>query len=169
MPETARLRLRRLRAADEPALVALDSDQEVMRYIGSRGGTPEQILERVRHRIESDHGALGWWLIETRADGVFHGLGGLLPMSEGNDVELAYRLARASWGRGIATEAANALVEQAFARAGLTRLVAVTFPENVASQRVLQKLGFEYDGMVDYKQFRVCHFVITAEQWRARR
>jgi len=66
MPETVRLRLRRFRAADEPDLVALDSDEEVMRYIGSRGSTPEQIVERVRHRIESDHGALGWWLIETR-------------------------------------------------------------------------------------------------------
>ena len=39
MPETVRLRLRRLRAADEPALVALDSDEEVMRYIGSRGAS----------------------------------------------------------------------------------------------------------------------------------
>jgi [ribosomal protein S5]-alanine N-acetyltransferase len=169
MPETARLRLRRFRTADEPALVALDSDEEVMRYIGSRGGTPEQIVERVRDRIESDHGALGWWLIETRADGAFQGVAALLPMPEAEDVELAYRLARTSWGRGIATETATALVEQAFGRAGLTRLVAVTFPENVASRHVLEKVGFEYDGMADYNQFRVAHFTITVERWRARR
>jgi [ribosomal protein S5]-alanine N-acetyltransferase len=169
MPETARLRLRRLRPADEPALVTLDSDVEVMRYIGSRGGTREQIVERVRHRINADHGPLGWWLIENLADGAFQGVAALLPMPEGEDVELAYRLARASWGHGIATEAASALVEGAFTRGGLLRLVAVTFPENVASRHVLEKLGFRYDGMTDYKEFRVAHFTITAEMWRARR
>ena len=105
MPETARLRLRRLRPADEPTLVALDSDVEVMRYIGSRGGTQEQIVERVRHRIDADHGPLGWWLIENLTDGAFQGVAALLPVPDGGDVELAYRLARASWGRGIATEA----------------------------------------------------------------
>ncbi len=160
MPETARLRLRRLRPADEPTLVALDSDVEVMRYIGSRGGTQEQIVERVRHRIDADHGPLGWWLIENLTDGAFQGV-------DGEDVELAYRLARASWGRGIATEAAAALVNWAFNRAGLPHLVAVTFPENVASQHVLEKAGFRYDGMTDYKGFRVAHFTITAEMWRA--
>jgi RimJ/RimL family protein N-acetyltransferase len=169
MPETARLRLRRLRPADELALVALDSDVEVMRYIGSRGGTREQIVERVRHRINADHGPLGWWLIENLADGAFQGVAALLPMPEGEDVELAYRLAHASWGRGIATEAASALVERAFTRGGLLHLVAVAFPENVASQHVLEKLGFRYDGMTDYKEFRVAHFTITAEMWRARR
>ena len=169
MPETARLRLRRLRPTDEPLLVALDSDVEVMRYIGSRGGTPEQIVERVRQRIDADHGPLGWWLIETLADGAFQGMAGLLPTPDGKDVELAYRLARASWGRGIATEAAAALVEQAFARGGLSHLVAVTFPENVASQHVLEKVGFRYDGMADYKEFRVAHFTITAEMWHGGR
>jgi RimJ/RimL family protein N-acetyltransferase len=140
-----------------------------MRYIGSRGGTPEQIVERVRQRIDADHGPLGWWLIEDSADGGFRGVAALLPMPDGVDVELAYRLARAAWGRGIATEAATALVEQAFARAGLPRIVGVTFPENAASQRVLEKVGFRYDGMADYRQFQVAHFTLTAERWQAQR
>src|SRR3984893_1162370 len=162
MFETRRLRLRRIRPSDEPTLVALDSDPEVMRYIGSRGATPEEIVERVHQRIGVDHGPLGWWVIEGRSDGAFHGVAALLPMPTGGDVELAYRLARASWGRGIATEAAGALVGHAFLRAGLARLVAVTFPENVDSRRVLEKLGFVHDGMDDYKGFRVAHFVATA-------
>ena len=167
MLETGRLRLRRLRPSDEPALVALDSDVEVMRYIGSRGGTPEEIVERVRQRIGADHGALGWWIVEGRADHGFHGIAGLLPMPEGADIELAYRFARATWGRGIATEAAVALTDYAFGRVGLARLVAVTFPENTPSQRVLEKVGFAYSGMTDYKAFRVAHFTITAEVRRA--
>src|SRR5262249_8295488 len=154
---------------DGPAGVELEREEEVMRYIGSRGGTPEQIVERVRHRIESDHGALGWWLIEARDDAAFQGVAALLPMPEGDDVELAYRLARASWGRGIATEAATALVDQAFGRVGLPQLVAVTFPENLAALRVLRKVGFQYDGMTDHREFRVVQFPLTAKQWRARR
>jgi len=169
MFETGRLRLRRLRPSDEPALVALDSDAEVMRYIGSRGGTPAEILSRVRERISADHGAVGWWLVEDKTEETFRGIAGLLPMPEGPDVELAYRFTRASWGRGIATEAARALIDYAFAGARLARLVAVTFPENSASRRVLEKGGFVYDGMTDYKEFRVDHFAVTAEMWRARR
>jgi RimJ/RimL family protein N-acetyltransferase len=139
-----------------------------MRYIGSRGGTPEEILERVRQRIDVDHGLLGWWLVEGRVDHAFHGIAALLPMPEGGDIELAYRFARASWGLGIATEAAAALVDHAFARAGLARLVAVTFPENQASRRVLEKLGFVHDGMSDYKGSRVAHFTATAAARRPR-
>jgi RimJ/RimL family protein N-acetyltransferase len=60
-------------------------------------------------------------------------------------------------------------VEQAFSRAGLPRLVAVTFPENVASQRVLEKVGFRYDGMTAYRELQVAHFTLTLEDWRARR
>lgn len=169
MIETSRLRLRRLRASDEPALIALDSDAEVMRYIGIRGGTPEQIVSRVRERIGTDDGALGWWLVEDKADGAFQGIAGLLPMPEGPDIELAYRFARATWGRGVATDAAIALTDYAFRGARLARLVAVTFPENSASRRVLEKAGFMPDGMTDYEEFRVAHFTITAEMWRARR
>jgi len=52
---------------------------------------------------------------------------------------------------------------------GLSQLVAVTFPENTASRRVLEKVGFRYDGLTHYKDFRVAHFTVTAEMWRARR
>jgi RimJ/RimL family protein N-acetyltransferase len=169
MLETGRLRLRRLRPADAPALIVLDSDEHVMRYIGSRGGTPEQIATRTHDRIALDAGALGWWLVEDKATATFHGIAGLLKMPEGSDFELAYRFAQSAWGRGIATEAALALIEHAFVTAGLPRVVAVTFPENTPSQRVLEKVGFTADGMTTYKELRVAHFTLTAERWRSRR
>jgi RimJ/RimL family protein N-acetyltransferase len=169
MLDTRRLRLRRLCPADEALFVALDSDPEVMRYIGSRGGTPEEIVARVRDRIATDHGALGWWVIEGRDDGAFHGVAALLRMPDGDDIELAYRLARTSWGAGLATEAASALAHYAFDQVGLPRLVAVTFPENIASQRVLEKVGFAHDGLSSYKAFQVTHFTFEASAWRKRR
>src|SRR5215831_2704889 len=104
MLETPRLRLRRLRPEDEPALVVLDSDPAVMRYVGSPPGvrTHDETVERVRQRIGADHDKGGWWIVEGRHDAMFHGVGLLLPLPEGGDVEVGYRLARPSWGQGIA-------------------------------------------------------------------
>lgn len=164
MIETPRLRLRRLRPSDEGDLIALDSDPEVMRHVGSPAGTrpADETAARVRQRIAEDQAPLGFWLVESRA-GVAHGLCALLRMPAGDDIELAYRLARDSWGRGIATEAARALVGHAFGALRLPRLVAVTYPENLASQRVLEKVGFTQRGFVDYTGVRVVHYVITPE------
>jgi [ribosomal protein S5]-alanine N-acetyltransferase len=168
--ETKRLRLRRLRPSDEPDLLALDSDPDVMRYVGSPAGvkSPEETLERVRQRIGADHGALGFWCVEGRADGRFYGLGALIRMPTGDDVELAYRLARPAWGQGIASEASAALLDYAFGTVGLPRVVAVTYPQNRASQRVLDKLGFTRQGDVDYKGVRARFFVLESPVARGR-
>ena len=171
--ETSRLRLRPLAAADLPDLIALDLDPEVMRYVGSPAGvkTPEETLARARTRIrETERGEnepLGFWRVESR-DGAFLGVAALMRMPDGPDVELAYRLARAAWGRGVATEAAGALVAHGLRTLGLPRLVAVTYPENRASQGVLDKLGFERRGLAEYKGVQTTFHVLTRETWSER-
>src|SRR5258705_2531303 len=150
--ETLRLRLRPLAAADLPDLIALDLDPDVMRYVGSPAGvkTPAETEARARAGIlKVERGVtepLGFWRVEPLADAGFLGVAALIRMPDGQDVEVAYRLARAAWGRGIATEAAGALVAHGLRTLGLLRLVAVTYPENRASQGVLDKLGFERRG-----------------------
>jgi RimJ/RimL family protein N-acetyltransferase len=172
--ETPRLRLRPLAASDEADLVALDSDPEVMRYVGSPAGvkSPAETLERARLRIREeqrgDYAPLGFWRIEGRSDGAFHGVGALIRMPGGEEVEVAYRLARSAWGQGIATEAAAALVAHALGPLALPRVVAVTYPENRASQRVLDKLGFERRGIREYKGVQATYHVLTAAAWIAR-
>jgi RimJ/RimL family protein N-acetyltransferase len=172
--ETPRLRLRPLADADEADLVALDSDPEVMRYVGSPAGvkSPVETRERARLRIREeqrgDHAPLGFWRIEGRSDGVFHGVGALIRMPAGDEVEVAYRLARSAWGQGIATEAAGALVAHALGPLGLSRVVAVTYPANQASQRVLDKLGFERHGIREYKGVQATYHVLTASAWAGR-
>ena len=169
--ETSRLRLRPLAAPDLPDLIRLDSDPEVMRYVGSPAGVrpPAEIEERARTRIreseDGTHAPLGFWRVEGRADRVFHGLAALIRMPTGEDVEVAYRLARSAWGHGLATEAAGALVAHGFGPVGLPRLVAVTYPDNHASQRVLDKLGFERRGLAEYKGVRTTYHVLTRERW----
>src|ERR1700730_17368374 len=97
--ETPRLRLRPLAAADLPDLIALDLDPEVMRYVGSPAGvrTPAETEARARARIEESeagqHEPLGFWRIEAR-DATFHGMAALIRMPDGDDVGVAYRLAR---------------------------------------------------------------------------
>ena len=172
--ETPRLRLRPLAASDEADLVALDSDPEVMRYVGSPAGvkSPAETRERARLRIREtrsgEYEPLGFWRIEGRSDGAFHGIGALIRMPEENDVEVAYRLARSAWGQGIATEAAGALVGHALGPLALPRVVAVTYPANVASQRVLDKLGFERRGSREYKGVQAIYHVLTLAEWRKR-
>ena len=181
--ETPRLRLRPLASSDEADLVALDSDPEVMRYVGSPAGvkSPAETAERARLRIREtqrgDYEPLGFWRIEGRADRAFHGVGALIRMPSGNrqgpgvsdvDVEVAYRLARSAWGQGIATEAAGALVAHALGPLALPRVVAVTYPENQASQRVLDKLGFERHGLREYKGVQATYHVLTSSAWAAR-
>jgi RimJ/RimL family protein N-acetyltransferase len=160
--ETSRLRLRRLRPSDEPDLIALDSDADVMRYVGSPPGVkpPDETAARVRQRIGADHGTIGFWRVERRSDGLFYGLAALIRMPDGEDIELAYRLARTAWGQGIAAEAGAALVDYAFGTLGLPRVVAVTYPENRASQRVLEKIGFRREGERDYRGVRAAYYVL---------
>ncbi len=89
-------------------------------------------------------------------------------MPDGDEVEVAYRLARSAWGQGIATEAAGALVAHALGPLGLPRVVAVTYPANHASQRVLDKLGFERRGIREYKGVEATYHVLTASVWAGR-
>ena len=184
--ETLRLRLRALAPADEADLVGLDSDPEVMRYVGSPAGvkSPAETRERARMRIREEQGGdyepLGFWRIEARSDGAFLGVGALIRMPDGGDVpnrgdvpnggdvEVAYRLARSAWGQGIATESAAALVAHALGPLGLPRVVAVTYPANQASQRVLDKLGFERRGVRQYKGVETTYHVLTGAAWAAR-
>jgi len=80
-----------------------------------------------------------------RGSGEFLGYAGLQHLEGGPEVEIAYYLGRAAWGRGLATEIARALVAHAFADLGIDRVVAVVRPENTASQRVLGKAGLRFE------------------------
>lgn len=166
--ETPRLRLRPLGAADLDDLIRLDRDPEVMRYVGSPAGvrpraeTEERARTRIRESEAGVHEPLGVWGVEEWPDRTFHGVAALIRMPTG-DVELAYRLVRTAWGQGIATEAAGALVAHGLRTVGLPRLVAVTYPANHASQRVLDKLGFERRGLAEYKGVQATYHVLTRE------
>lgn len=119
-----------------------------MRFIGRSGRpfTEEQtkrqldVFERVWR--ERDFGV---WAVERAEGGALLGWCGFLPF-EGEDVELVYLLDEPYWHQGFATEAARAVVEWGVTERGWQRLVAVTYEENAASRRVLERLGWQFEG-----------------------
>ena len=83
---------------------------------------------------------------------------GLFPLNwEGPEIELAYHVVPSAWGRGYATEAAEALLAVAW-EAGLDHVVAVAMPGNVASRRVMEKLGMSFQGSTRYRDFDVVRY-----------
>jgi RimJ/RimL family protein N-acetyltransferase len=155
--ETERLRLRRFTAADAGLLAELDSDPEVMRYITYGRTTPksayvETFLPRWFALYESQPGK-GYFAAESRATGEFLGWLHLRDdRLEPEYVELGYRLRRAEWGRGYATEGGRALLRHAFLELAVAQVSARTLLGNVASQRVMEKCGLRRSGTFTYPE-----------------
>ena len=143
--ETARLRLRPLEADDSEHLLALDADPEVRRYVDQPLPPSRDDVERALLRMLARYGPAlepAFWAAESRASGEFLGWFHLRPV-EGEEgvLDLGYRLRRAAWGRGYATEGAQALVRRAFAELDAEIVVAHALEANAASIRVLEKCG----------------------------
>ena len=143
--ETARLRLRPFEDADVSEWTRLIyADADVTRYLPGTNATPYERTQRMYHHFTEHwprHG-FGEWAVTDRESGAFLGQCGLNHIDDIDETEVDYALAKHAWGRGLATEAAERLVRIAFDERGFDRLFALVFPENAASARVLQKLGF---------------------------
>jgi RimJ/RimL family protein N-acetyltransferase len=156
--ETERLDLRGFAdtEADAELLYELDSDPEVMRYIGPfRGASVEAYRERIRTvwlPYYAPNSSRGFWALHEKATGRFVGWCFVRPATDYkfatevgwtrlSDLELGYRLGRVSWGRGYATEAAETIVRAAFADPAVTSIVAAALVPNRASTRVMEKIG----------------------------
>ena len=145
-----RLVLRPWRDDDADFLLDLESRWEVVRFLGAHPTpmrTREEALASIARRRAVDHPIHGIWAIATAADVL---VGNLLlkpiPVSAGEpsvgraEVEIGWHLHPGAWGHGYATEAAEAVLADAFSR-GLSEVLAVTDPENQASQAVCRRLG----------------------------
>jgi RimJ/RimL family protein N-acetyltransferase len=150
---TDRLVLRRFTEADVDHLVELDSDPEVTRCLTRLRPVREEVARKLAGRIASydEHPGFGLFAAIERATGDFIGWFHLRPgLTDPRDdePELGYRLRRAAWGRGYATEGSRALIEKAFAELGASRVWAETMAVNAASRRVMEKAGLRFAGTV---------------------
>ena len=155
--ETRSLMLRRLTETDVGNLFELDSDPEVVRYANPGGETTpyEDVRDRLLPRLLSyydKYDGYGFYAADEKYTGRFVGWFFLRPVpvdghmpDKFERVELGYRLKRSEWGKGYATEGSKALLEKGFRELGAECVVADVIAENVASVRVLEKLGFVFE------------------------
>jgi len=136
--DTQRMQLRRTVASDGQDFLELDSDPEVMRFInGGRPSSPTDVERWLAQatacawtaRVAEDGRFIGWFSLRTTAP---------------DEQELGYRLRRAEWGKGLATEGSVALVARAFDDPSVRRIWAQTMTVNQASRRVMERVGLEF-------------------------
>jgi RimJ/RimL family protein N-acetyltransferase len=145
--ETERLTLRCANEDDVDHLYALNSDPDVMWFLNGGKPTPR---EEIRDRIlpfwlsfyERSDG-LGYWIAEARVTGDFLGWFHLRPTA-GDGVDLGYRLRKAAWNQGYATEGSRALIRKCFINLGVPCVVSHTMAVNQASRRVMEKCGLTF-------------------------
>jgi ribosomal-protein-alanine N-acetyltransferase len=163
--ETPRLRLRPLAPGDLAALTRIWTDPEVSRLLLSRPRDRSEVEARLRGMLA--HARLwGMWGIELRATDELVGRCGFYPYSGegarggGPEPELAFLLARAQWGRGLATEAARAALAALLWTHPQARAVALVRPEHAACRRVLEKVGLAEERRVVVAGVEVVRYVV---------
>ncbi len=174
--QTDRLTLRRFTEDDVDNLFDLNSDPEVMRYL--TGGEPTPREEIRDHMIPFHLGVyersdqFGTWAAEARSTGEFLGWFHFRSVP-GEGIDLGYRLRRAAWNQGYATEGSRALIDKGFTDLGARRVFAHTLTVNTASRRVLEKCGLilvrtsRYDGPgpIEGSEHGEVEYELTRSRW----
>ena len=165
---TERLLLRRLTEEDFPKVFAILGDPEVM-YAWEHGFSEEEAhewLERTFKRYEED--GFGHYAVELRDTGEFVGMVGMIRETLGGKelLGIGWMLRKDCWGHGYATEAAQAVLHDAFERLGAKEIVADIRPENTASIRVAERLGMraEYEVVKRYRGKDMPHIVYVIKK-----
>jgi ribosomal-protein-alanine N-acetyltransferase len=148
--ETDRMVLERLQPDHGDELRRLLLDPRVGATLWPLSGAPSEtdltagLAAKVSHWEQF---GFGMWLLRDRRTGEMVGRGGLQHTYTArlNSVEVGWAIVPERWGEGLATELAHASVETGFGQLDLLEIVAFTLPHNLASRRVMEKAGFEFD------------------------
>lgn len=161
--ETARLRLRWFEQSDLDPLAAIHADPEVNRYVGgptrwSGRGASERLAEYLAEYRQ--HGFSKWAVVLKETGELLGRCGPVVESIDGvAEVELGCTLGRRYWGAGFATEAMSAALEHCFQTIRQTRIVSLVDPANVASKRLMARVGMTLEREVDWHAGRYQLFV----------
>ena len=159
---TVRLVARSWRAGDLPLAMELWGDPAVMALIDARGQlTAAEVEEKLRAEIERERTAgVQYWALFERDGGGFAGCCGLRPWvstpTETN-FELGFHIVQRCWGKGFATEAARGALDYGWRQMRLAKIYAGHHPDNRASRRILEQLGFKFLDNVFYEPTGLMH------------
>jgi RimJ/RimL family protein N-acetyltransferase len=148
--ETERLRLRWLREDDFDEYAKMCRDPEVMRFLGGVLLTDIEVWRQMATIMGHWYfRGYGIWAVEEKSTGKLVGRVGCLYPIGWPAFEVGWTLARDSWGRGYATEAAQRVLAYAFTELDRDHLISLIAPENVASIRVAERLGEKVEGQTE--------------------
>lgn len=150
-----RLYLREFVESDWENIYQLDSDPDVMKYLTQYARDKKsdypKIIETCIKSYKENPGFGVWAAIEKDSE-EFVGWFMLKKYQYSEDKELGYRLMKKYWNRGYATEMSLKLIEYGFHQKNLNKIVAITHPENIGSQKVLKKAGMKYVKTIAFKE-----------------
>lgn len=158
--ETKRLALRTWTLEDSPAALQIWGDSEVMQFVGK----PLENIEAARRVLtnaiaaQDKHGICLWAAVEKRSRKIV-GCCGFHKLQDG--LELVYHFIPQFWGKGYATEAAQACLAYGFGKLNAAKIIATLNPENGASARVLEKIGMKYKGFIEIEGAKEKHYEIN--------
>ncbi len=159
--QTPRLALRPWRSEDLDPLFAINGDAESMRHFPVPMTRAESDAWAARLQAHIDEHGWGFWVVEDRASAAFAGVVGLMHIPWQARftpaVEVGWRIAPAFRRQGLAEEAARAALDFAFGTLALPEVVAFTAPGNVASWRLMERLGMRADGDFDHPRLPEGH------------
>jgi RimJ/RimL family protein N-acetyltransferase len=151
--KTDRLVLRSWRVDDRDAFAALNADSEVMHDLGGPLMRRASDAKLDRYRATFEQHGFSRWAIEDK-HGAFVGYAGVKPAAFDHPLaphaEIGWRLVRSAWGKGYASEAGRAALDDVFTRVGLDEVLAYTAIDNRRSQAVMERLGLRRDPMLDF-------------------
>jgi len=170
--------LRRFASEDLDDIFEYIGDPEVTRYLIVETQSREQTRAWLAERLEnyaSGRAATWWtWAIVSRPENKVVGACTMRKLDwDSRRGEIAYSLARAAWRKGIMTEALTALLDFAFRPLRLNRIEAMVLPENLASCRLLEKLGFQREGILRQRDFfkgalhDMAIYALLAQDWKS--
>ncbi len=165
MLETDRLILRPFADQDFEAIFAIRSNAEMMKYIKSpenRGQTEHWINYVSRHWQTESYG-LGSVIFKDTNTVI--GWCGIWELVETREPELGWAIAEEFWNKGLASEAASAYLDYGFHTLNYSRIVAVARPENLASLRVMEKIGMKFERTGDFYDRELAYYAINRKDY----
>jgi ribosomal-protein-alanine N-acetyltransferase len=153
--ETDRLFLREWNIKDSENLYQLNLNPNVVKYTGDKAF--ESIAEAenfLANYKDYEINGFGRWAVNTKSNGEFLGWCGLKYVKELNETDIGFRFFEEHWNKGFATESAKACLKYGFENLNLKTIIGRAMAENVASQKVLEKIGMNYEREFNFDEHK---------------
>jgi ribosomal-protein-alanine N-acetyltransferase len=165
--ESERLSFRPITEADLPWLIEMRSPEPVARYLGgTRLQNPEALAERLKFYIEChEKYGIGLSVMTLKSTGEQIGTSGLQPLEDTGEIEVGYNMSERFWGQGYGTECALAWLRFGFEKLGLERIVAIAYPENIGSWRIMEKCGMTFEKREEHYGVECVFYAVSRSEF----